>query len=79
MALEQTIDDLATGLPTPLLRSSRGSYKKYTPQLRADIGRYATRHGNAAKKFGIKESTVRGMKRQYMEVSQDGDEVTALH
>lgn len=54
--------------------SKRGNYASYSPELRAEIGRYAVEHGNLAavqhfkEKLGfeIPESTVRGLKDKYL-------------
>ena len=82
IAFEQAIDDVVAGLPSHHYRSNRGQYKKYTPELRAKIGLYAVNNGNmeAARKFNINESTVRGIKRQYCELyKRDGSsEITSL-
>ena len=53
--------------------SSRGRYSQYTPELRAKIGKFALKHGNAAAvrhfqaELGheIPESTIRGMRDKY--------------
>ncbi|KAB7496792.1 hypothetical protein Anas_01970 [Armadillidium nasatum] len=52
----------------------RGNYVSYSPELRAEIGKYAAEHGNLAaithfkEKLNIEipESTVRGLKDKYM-------------
>jgi hypothetical protein len=52
------------------IKPSRGRYSQYTPELRAKIGKYALKHGNAAAvrhfqaELGheIPESTIRGMR-----------------
>ncbi|MPC45135.1 hypothetical protein E2C01_038821 [Portunus trituberculatus] len=54
--------------------SKRGHYASYSPELRAEIGKYATKHGNLAAVqhfkeqlgFEIPESTVRGLKDKYL-------------
>ncbi|KAG0728467.1 Cytosolic Fe-S cluster assembly factor NUBP2 [Chionoecetes opilio] len=54
--------------------SKRGHYASYSPELRAEIGRYATKHGNLAAVhhfkeqlgFDIPESTIRGLKDKYL-------------
>lgn len=54
--------------------SKRGNYASYSPELRAEIGKYATKHGNLAAVqhfkeqlgFEIPESTVRGLKDKYL-------------
>ena len=59
-------------------KAGRGRYVQYTPELRAKIGRFALKHGNAAamKHFQtelgheIPESTVRGMRDKYQVVSE---------
>ena len=53
---------------------TRGKYVQYTAELRAQIGRYAARHGNAAavRHFthllarDISESSVRGMRDKFL-------------
>ncbi len=57
-----------------LKTTGRGKYVQYTAELRAEIGRYAALHGNAAaiKHFEgcldkkLSESTVRSMKDKYL-------------
>ena len=57
--------------------SSRGRYSQYTPELRAKIGKFALKHGNAAAvrhfqtELGheIPESTIRGMRDKYQVLS----------
>ncbi|XP_037084751.1 uncharacterized protein LOC119105390 [Pollicipes pollicipes] len=66
----------------------RGNYASYSPEIRAEIGRYAYEHGNHAAtqhfrgKLGcdLPESTVRGLKEKYIVKLRrnDADEVTAL-
>lgn len=54
--------------------SKRGNYASYSPELRAEIGKYASEHGNLAavqyykEKLGfeIPESTVRGLRDKYL-------------
>ncbi|XP_069950237.1 uncharacterized protein [Cherax quadricarinatus] len=54
--------------------SKRGNYASYSPELRAEIGKYAAEHGNLAAVqhfkeqlgFEIPESTVRGLKDKYL-------------
>lgn len=54
--------------------SKRGNYASYSPEVRADIGKYAAEHGNLAAVqhfkellgFEIPESTVRGLKDKYL-------------
>lgn len=56
-------------------KSKRGPYHKYTPEQRADIGKYAVQHGvvSAKRKYSMKldvdlnESTVRGFKMAYLD------------
>ena len=58
--------------------SSRGRYSQYTPELRAKIGKFALKHGNAAAvrhfqaELGheIPESTIRGMRDKYQVLSE---------
>ena len=55
----------------------RGRYSQYTPELRAKIGKFALKHGNAAAvrhfqaELGheIPESTIRGMQDKYQVLS----------
>jgi hypothetical protein len=57
-----------------LKTTGRGKYVQYTAELRAEIGRYAALHGNAAaiKHFDgcldkkLSESTVRSMRDKYL-------------
>ena len=54
--------------------SKRGNYASYSPELRAEIGKYAAEHGNLAAvqyfkekvQFEIPESTVRGLRDKYL-------------
>ena len=54
--------------------SKRGHYASYSPELRAEIGKYSTKHGTLAAVhhfkeqlgFEIPESTVRGLKDKYL-------------
>ena len=48
----------------------KGPYRRYTPEERATIGKYAIDHGvnEAAHKYSINESTVRSFKNAYLEV-----------
>ncbi|XP_068241681.1 uncharacterized protein [Palaemon carinicauda] len=54
--------------------SKRGNYASYSPELRAEIGKFASEHGNLAavqyykEKLGfeIPESTVRGLRDKYL-------------
>lgn len=73
--------------PTRRRGSSRGHYTVYTPEQKAEIGRYACEHGNfkaiCAKfsdEFGIevKASTVRQFKKAFLNQRKEGKEVTAL-
>ena len=75
---------------TPRLRLNRGHYTVYTPEQKAEIGRYAAEHGNLkavcakfSEDFGIevKESTVRQFKKAYftqLNEGKDPDQITAL-
>lgn len=66
----------------------RGFYASYSPEIRAEIGKYAYTHGNQAatvhfrEKLGchLPESTIRGLKEKYIVKlrKSDTDEVTAL-
>ena len=67
----------------------RGSYTTYTPEQKAQIGRYAAEHGNAkaVKKYtselgvSVKESTVRQFKKAYylqLNQGKDPDEIKAI-
>ncbi|CAL4146822.1 unnamed protein product, partial [Meganyctiphanes norvegica] len=65
----------AKGKPKKLIGvSKRGNYASYSPELRAEIGKYAAEHGNLAAVqhfkellgFEIPESTVRGLKDKYL-------------
>ena len=59
-------------------KPSRGRYSQYTPELRAKIGKYALKHGNAAAarhftaELGheLPESTIRGMRDKYAVLSE---------
>lgn len=69
---------------------NRGHYTVYTPEQKAEIGRYAAEHGNLkavcskfTEQFGIevKESTVRQFKKAYFIQLNEGknpDQITAL-
>lgn len=69
---------------------NRGHYTVYTPEQKAEIGRYAAEHGNLkavcskfSEEFGIdvKESTVRQFKKAYFMQLNEGknpDQITAL-
>lgn len=69
---------------------NRGHYTVYTPEQKAEIGRYAAEHGNLktvctkfSEEFGIevKESTVRQFKKAYfiqLNEGKDPDEIKAL-
>ncbi len=69
---------------------NRGHYAVYTPEQKAEIGRYAAEHGNLkavcskfTEEFGIevKESTVRQFKKAYfiqLNEGKDPDQITAL-
>lgn len=69
---------------------NRGHYTVYTPEQKAEIGRYAAEHGNLkavctkfTEEFGIevKESTVRQFKKAYfiqLNEGKDPDQITAL-
>ena len=69
---------------------NRGHYTVYTPEQKAEIGRYAAEHGNLkavcskfTEEFGIevKESTVRQFKKAYFIQLNEGknpDQITAL-
>jgi hypothetical protein len=73
-------------------RKKRGQYKKYTPEQRSAIGRYSSQHGAAAaaKHFSrlweskISESTVKSIKKGYLEElrkrprADDGEGIVAL-
>lgn len=68
----------------------RGHYTVYTPEQKAEIGRYAAEHGNLkavctkfSEEFGleVKESTVRQFKKAYfiqLNEGKDPDQITAL-
>lgn len=70
--------------------NNRGHYTVYTPEQKAEIGRYAAEHGNLksvcikfSEEFGIevKESTVRQFKKAYFVQLQEGkdpDQITAI-
>lgn len=72
------------------LSPGRGHYTIYTPEQKAEIGRYAAEHGNLkavctkfTEEFGIevKESTVRQFKKAYfiqLNEGKDPDQITAL-
>jgi hypothetical protein len=82
LAMEQAVSDVMT-LATTHSHWTRGPYKKFSDEERANIGCYAVQHGNskAAKEYGINESTVRSIKRRYYEVASDAhceDVITLL-
>ena len=76
VAMEQANDDIATTM------RKRGSYNRYTDEQRASMGQYALTHGNsaAAAKFSvdwgklINESTVRSIKRRYIDALGSTDD-----
>jgi hypothetical protein len=72
IALEQAIHDV-----TFMSWSIKRVCKKLSPGERVNVGRYAVEHGNtvAAAHFQLNESTVRGIKRKYLEaVAESIDE-----
>ena len=72
LALEQAVNDISQS-------TDRNKYHKYTPELRAETGRYANLHGNsaAARRFQVNESSVRRFKAMYL-IASANSEATAL-
>lgn len=76
---------VAKSLESASKRTVRGKYNCYTPEQRAQIGKYAAENGatNAAKRYSaswginINESTARRLKSEYLEKLQQ--EVAASH
>lgn len=90
--MAETVPTAPTVPTTPPKQSpgNRGHYTVYTPEQKAEIGRYAAEHGNLravctkfTEEFGIevKESTVRQFKKAYfvqLNDVKDPDQITAL-
>ena len=75
---EETKSKVEEGGKGKASASSRGRYSQYTPELRAKIGKFALKHGNAAavRHFQVElgheipESTIRGMRDKYQVLSE---------
>ena len=75
---EETKEKVEEGGKGKTSTSIRGRYSQYTPELRAKIGKFALKHGNAAAvrhfqaELGheIPESTIRGMRDKYQVLSK---------
>ena len=72
IALEQAVVDI-----TNIQCRRGGRCRRFSPKKRADIGQYALADGNAAvvAHFELNESTIRGIKRRYVEVLESQSEV----
>ena len=75
---EETKEKVEEGGKGKTSTNIRGRYSQYTPELRAKIGKFALKHGNAAAvrhfqaELGheIPESTIRGMRDKYQVLSK---------
>lgn len=65
-ALQDFVSNLVT--MTPKVNKKRGTYKVYSADLRAKIGKHAAENGvaSACRVFGVKESTGRSLKKAYL-------------
>jgi hypothetical protein len=66
--LQDFVSNLITMAPKENKREKRGSYKVYSADLRARIGKYAVDNGVAcaSRYFDVRESTVRSLKKAYL-------------
>lgn len=71
--LQDFVSNLITMAPKENKREKRGSYKVYSADLRAKIGKYAVDNGVAcaARHFDVRESTVRSLKKAYLKALEN--------